>query len=154
MHDPLLTPVLEYVFDVSVLHREDDDGGNVSQISGSQIYFRALWRRAAAGEGTFRHHVSNVAQKKFRQRFESKLPSAYFKNLYFDTSGSKSPASLACALELADAAHILFGSDFPANQNIPEAVACVRQASISGEDKRAKSCIMTCLRDYDPPQTG
>ena len=78
----------------------------------------------------------------------SKLPSAYFKNLYFDTSGSKSPASLAGALELTDAAHILFGSDFPANQDIPEAIACVRQASISEENKRG-SCIMICWSGYD-----
>ena len=56
------------------------------------------------------------------------LPTEFFKNLYFDTSGSKSPASLQAALEVADADHILYGSDYPANQDIPGSIAILDEA--------------------------
>ena len=65
----------------------------------------------------------------------SKLPSDYFKNLYFDVSGAKSNAALQCALEVVDASHILFGSDFPANQNVPQSIEMIKNASISNEMK-------------------
>ena len=56
-------------------------------------------------------------------------------NLYFDVSGTKSSAALHCALEVVDASHILFGSDFPANQNIPHSIETIRNAELSDESK-------------------
>ena len=67
----------------------------------------------------------------------TKNPGEYFKNLYFDTSGSRSPASLLCALEVTDPGHILWGSDYPANQNIPDSIAIIDQANLSSEQKSA-----------------
>ena len=64
------------------------------------------------------------------------LPSEYFKNLYFDTSGSKSVASLGCALEVTDSEHILFGSDFPANQKIYDSVSAVHLTDLSDDNKQ------------------
>jgi len=55
----------------------------------------------------------------------------------FDTGGSKSAASLLGALEVTDAKHILFGSDFPANQNFQEAVSVINESALSGEDKQS-----------------
>ena len=66
-----------------------------------------------------------------------KNPSEYFKNLYFDTSGSRSPASLLCALEVVDADHILWGSDYPANQNVPDSLAIIDRAALTNEQKTA-----------------
>lgn len=68
-----------------------------------------------------------------------KSPSEFFKNIYFDTSGSKSSASLLCALEVADAGHILFGSDYPANQNLVESMDVVTSSMI---DSNAKNKIL------------
>src|SRR3989338_3819123 len=65
----------------------------------------------------------------------TQLPGEYFKNLFFDTSGSKSPASLLCALEMVDASHILFGSDFPANQNFSASVQILEEVKL-GEEER------------------
>jgi predicted TIM-barrel fold metal-dependent hydrolase len=64
------------------------------------------------------------------------LPSSYFKNLYFDTSGSRSPGSLAAALEVAEASHIFFGSDFPANQDVFEALSVIKKAPLSDDERR------------------
>jgi predicted TIM-barrel fold metal-dependent hydrolase len=55
-----------------------------------------------------------------------KLPSDYFRHLYFDTSGSPSKAALLGALEIVDAAHIIWGSDYPANQNLWGAIEVVK----------------------------
>jgi predicted TIM-barrel fold metal-dependent hydrolase len=66
----------------------------------------------------------------------SKLPSDYFRNLYFDMSGTKSSAALQCVFEVTDAEHVLFGSDFPANQNIQQTIAVVSDAEISEADKK------------------
>jgi 6-methylsalicylate decarboxylase len=39
---------------------------------------------------------------------------AYFRQLYYDLAISTSPHPVASLLQLADAEHILFGSDYPA----------------------------------------
>ncbi len=78
----------------------------------------------------------NMLRKRNFVKDIQKNPSDYFKNLYFDTSGSKSVASLLCALELTDAAHILFGSDFPANQNLHLSIAVFQGIDIPEEQKR------------------
>ena len=64
------------------------------------------------------------------------LPSAYFKNLYFDTSGSKSLASLTLALETTDAEHILWGSDFPANQNFAQSLDVIQLSNVSQSERK------------------
>ena len=78
----------------------------------------------------------NMLRKRNFVKDIQKNPSDYFKNLYFDTSGSKSVASLLCALELTDAAHILFGSDFPANQNLQLSIQVLQEMALSEEQKR------------------
>ena len=133
--DPLLTPVLEYVFDVSVCIGKMMMSGTFLKFPDVKFIFAHYGGVLPLVKERFDTTYTMLRRREF-VRDLSKLPSAYFKNLYFDTSGSKSPASLACALELTDAGHILFGSDFPANQNISEAIACLRQASISEENRR------------------
>lgn len=135
VRDPLLTPVLGYVFDVSVCVGKMMMSGTFLKFPDVKFIFAHYGGVLPLVKERFDTTYAMLRRREF-VRDLSKPPSAYFKNLYFDTSGSKSPASLACALELTDAAHILFGSDFPANENIPDAVACVRQASISEENKR------------------
>src|SRR3989338_1891924 len=67
----------------------------------------------------------------------AQMPGEYFKNLFFDTSGSKSSASLLCALEMTDASHILFGSDFPASQNFASSLRILEEGMLGGEEKAA-----------------
>jgi predicted TIM-barrel fold metal-dependent hydrolase len=65
-----------------------------------------------------------------------KIPSQFFENLYFDISGANSPAALLGALELTDSSHIIFGSDYPANQNIGITINMVNSLGISSIDKK------------------
>jgi predicted TIM-barrel fold metal-dependent hydrolase len=136
VRDPLLTPVLEYVFDVSVCIGKMMMSGTFLKFPDVQFIFAHYGGVLPLVRERFDNTYVMLRKREFVKDL-SKSPGEYFRNLYFDTSGCASPAILGCALEVTDAAHILFGSDFPANPNVPESIACVRQASISEEDKRA-----------------
>ena len=66
-----------------------------------------------------------------------KNPSDYFKNLYFDMSGTRSVGALQLALEVSDEKHILWGSDFPANQNFKDSLSVVAQSILSLEQRNS-----------------
>ena len=135
VRDPLLTPVLEYVFDVSVCIGKMMMSGTFLKFPDVKFIFAHYGGVLPLVKERFDTTYSMLRRREF-VRDLSKLPSEYFKNLYFDTSGSKSLASLACALEVTDAGHVLFGSDFPANQVVAEAIACIGQSVSSEENKR------------------
>ncbi len=133
LQDPLLTPVLEYVFDVSVC---------IGRLMMSDVL-----QKFDKVKFIFAHYggVLPIVKERFdttylmlrRRNFVKDLkknPSDYFKNLYFDMSGSRSKASLLCALEVADFSHILFGSDFPANQNVDQTIDILRQLDWSSDE--------------------
>ncbi len=135
VRDPLLTPVLEYVFDVSICIGKMMMSGTFLKFPDVKFIFAHYGGVLPLVKERFDTTYSMLRRREF-VRDLSKLPSEYFKNLYFDTSSSKSPASLACALEVTDAGHILFGSDFPANQGVAEAISCVGQSAFPEENKR------------------
>lgn len=134
VRDPLLTPVLEYVFDVSICIGKMMMSGTFLKYPDVKFIFAHY-----GGVLPFVHERFDNTYKMLRKREFvkdlSKLPGDYFRNLYFDTSGTKSKGALQCALEVTDAAHILFGSDFPANQNVLQSVAVVQNATIPDGDK-------------------
>ncbi len=152
VRDPLLTPVLEYVFDVSVCIGKMMMSGTFLKFPDVQFIFAHYGGVLPLVRERFDNTYVMLRKREFVKDL-SKSPGEYFRNLYFDTSGCASPAILGCALEVTDAAHILFGSDFPANPNVPESIACVRQASISEEDKRA-ILRNDLLERLCAPQTG
>ena len=134
--DPLLTPVLEYVFDVSVCI--------------GKMMMNEIFSRFSDVNFIFAHYggVLPIVKERFDNTYQmlrkrnlvkdiKKLPSEYFKNLYFDTSGSKSKATLLCALEVTDASHILWGSDFPANQNMNGSISVIDEMNLR-DDERSK----------------
>ena len=132
--DPLLTPVLEYVFDVSVCIGK-------MMMSGTFLKFPEVKFIFAHYGGVLplvRERFDNtymMLRKRNNVKDLFKLPWDYFRKLYFDMSGTKSKAALQCTLEVTDASHILFGSDFPANQNVPQSIAVIQDASLPDEDK-------------------
>ena len=122
LKDPLLSPVLEYVFDVSVC---------IGRLMMSEVFLKFpdvkfIFAHYGGVLPIVKERFDNTYQMLRKRNFVKdlkQLPSEYFKNLYFDMSGSRSAASLQCALEVVDASHILFGSDFPANQNMSGSIA-------------------------------
>jgi len=62
-------------------------------------------------------------------------PGEYFSRLYFDMSGTRSSGTLQTALEMTDVKHILWGSDFPANQNFKDSLSVISRNVLSLEDR-------------------
>jgi predicted TIM-barrel fold metal-dependent hydrolase len=136
LRDPLLSPVLEYVFDVSVAI--------------GRMMMNGVFLKYPTVNFIFAHYggVLPIIKERFDTTYQmlrrrnfvkdlSKLPSDYFKNLYFDMSGSKSPASFLAALEVVDPSHLLWGSDYPANQNFADSLAVIDRSGLSSKDKEA-----------------
>ncbi|MFH1360855.1 MAG: amidohydrolase family protein [Candidatus Omnitrophota bacterium] len=134
--DPLLSPVLEYVFDVTMTI--------------GQMMMNGIFQKYPDVKFIFAHYGGVLPF--LRERFDNtytmlrkrdlvkdigKNPSEYFKNLYFDTSGSKSPSALSCMLEVVDANHVLWASDYPANQNMASSISFLDDLSLSSEHKNA-----------------
>ena len=134
LRDPLLTPVLAYVFDVSVCIGKMMMAGTFLKYPSVDFIFAHYGGVLPLVKDRFDNTYAMLRKREFVKDI-SKLPSEFFKNLYFDTSGSKSIASLLCALELTDASHILFGSDFPANQNLSASMAVFENNLISPENR-------------------
>lgn len=136
VRDPLLSPCLEYVFDVSMCIGKMMMSGTFQKFPDVNFIFPHYGGVLPLLKERF-DTTYQMLRKREIVKDLNKLPSEYFKNLYLDTSGSKSAASLLCALEVVDAEHILFGSDFPVNQNFSEAIEVIQGASLSDEDKKS-----------------
>ncbi len=146
VRDPLLSPVLEYVFDVSICIGKMMMSGTFLKHPNVKFIFAHYGGVLPLVKERFDNTYLMLRKREFvKDLFQ--LPSAYFKNLYFDTSGSKSAASLLCCLELVEPTHILFGSDFPANLNIPSAIDVIRNSSLppAGKDFIFESNILIGL---------
>ena len=128
--DPLLTPVLEYVFDVSICIGKMMMNETFLKFPNVKFIFAHYGGVLPLVKERFDNAYLMLRKREFVKDIKN-VPSQYFKNLYFDTSGSKSVASLLCAQELTDPSHILFGSDFPANQSLADSIACFNAPSVS-----------------------
>ena len=133
--DPLLTPVVEYVFDTT--------------ISIGKLLMSDILRQYAEVKFVFAYFGGAVCYLK--QRFDATyqmlrkmnfvkdlqgLPSDYFKSIYVDSSGDTTPANFSLALELMGPKHILWGSDWPAKQDLASGIKAIKDLNIAEEDKQ------------------
>ncbi|PIQ90037.1 MAG: hypothetical protein COV71_06480 [Candidatus Omnitrophica bacterium CG11_big_fil_rev_8_21_14_0_20_41_12] len=133
--DPLLTPVVEYVFD--------------STISIGKLLMSDILRQYSKVKFIFAHFGGAICYLK--QRFDTTyqmlrgmnfvkdlqgLPSDYFKNIYVDTSGDTTKANFLLSLDLMGPKHILWGSDWPAKQDVSAGIKAVNDLDISQDDKQ------------------
>jgi len=63
------------------------------------------------------------------------LPSAILKNIYVDTSGTRSRSALEMALEFFGTDRILWGSDFPANKDLSGSINAIKAMDIKNSEK-------------------
>jgi predicted TIM-barrel fold metal-dependent hydrolase len=133
--DPLLTPVIEYVFDTT--------------ISVGKLLMSDIFRQYPKVKFVFAHFGGAICYLK--QRFDvtyqmlrgmnfvkdlQGLPSDYFKNIYVDTSGDTTRANFLLSLDLMGPKRILWGSDWPAKQDIAAGIKAVNDLDISQDDKQ------------------
>ena len=134
MRDPLLTPVLEYVFDVSASIGKMMMNGTFLKHPDAKFIFAHYGGVLPLVKDRFDNTYMMLRKRDFVKDIFM-YPSEYFKNLYFDTSGSKSLGSLLCALELAGYTNILFGTDFPANQNVAQSIEVIHKSPLTEKEK-------------------
>lgn len=136
VRDPLLSPVLEYVFDVSMCIGKMMMSGVFLKYPKVNFIFAHYGGVLPFVKERFDSTYMMLRKRNFVKDI-SKNPSEFFSNLYFDTSGSRSRASLLAALEVTDYHHILWGSDFPANQNFKDSVGVINQTLLSAQERNS-----------------
>lgn len=131
--DPLLTPVIEYVMDVTMCIGKMMMEGTFTKHPDCAFIFAHFGGVLPFIKERFDNTYQMLRGRNFVKDLE-KLPSEFFKNCYFDTSGSKSVAQLLCALEIVSPSRIIYGTDYPANQNIGNSISVVKKCGLSDEE--------------------
>ncbi len=133
VEDPLLTPVIEYVFDTTICI------GKLLMADILRDYKTKFIFGYFGGVIPFLAHRFDATYQMLRGiNFVKDLqakPTELLKHIYVDTSGDTTKANFQAALELLGPKHILWGSDWPAKRDITAGINAVKNLDISSEDK-------------------
>jgi len=134
VQDPLLTPVIEYIFDTTICI------GKLLMADIFKKYPNLKFIFAYFGGVTpfIKHRYDTTYQMLRGINFVKDLgdfPSAYLKKIYVDTSGDTTLANFISSLELFGSEHILWGSDYPAKKDIRGAINIVQKLDLPEADK-------------------
>ncbi len=134
VQDPLLTPVIEYVFDTTMCIGKLMMSGILDEFQGVKFVFAYfggvipfLSYRFDATYGMLRS-INFVKDLK-------KNPTEILKRIYVDTSGDKTQANLEAALALFGPKHLVWGSDWPAKKDIAGSIQAISDLDLSSEEK-------------------
>lgn len=135
--DPLLMPVVEYVFDITMCAGRLMMSGRLSQFKNLKIIFAHFAGVLPFLGDRFDSTYSMLRSREIVKDLGS-LPSAILKNIFVDTSGAGSTSMLNMALEFFGPDRILWGSDFPAKRDLSKSIAVV-----DGLDAEVKEKILS-----------
>jgi predicted TIM-barrel fold metal-dependent hydrolase len=133
VNDPLLTPVIEYVFDTTI---------SIGKLLMGEVFtlFPDI-RLIFSNFGGVITHVAHRFDETYKMlrgiNFVKDLggnPTQFLKNIYVDTGGDKTQANFLSALDLLGAQHILWGSDWPAKKDIKGSREAVSGLPLSQND--------------------
>ncbi|MDD5432449.1 MAG: amidohydrolase family protein [Candidatus Omnitrophica bacterium] len=134
VNDPLLTPVIEYVFDTTMC---------IGKLLMSDILrdfpkVKFIFAHFGGAIPFLQHRFDTTYQMLRGINFVKDLkgnPTDFLKNIYVDTSGDKVKTNFLLALDLLGPKHLLWGSDWPAKKDFSAGIAAVKNLDISEEDK-------------------
>jgi predicted TIM-barrel fold metal-dependent hydrolase len=132
--DPLLTPVIEYVFDTTISIGKLLMSDILRQYPKVKFIFAYFGGAVCYLKQRFDATYAMLRSINFVKDLQAK-PSDYFKNIYVDTSGDTTKANFMLALELMGPKHILWGSDWPAKKDVAGGIKAVKDLDISQVDK-------------------
>jgi predicted TIM-barrel fold metal-dependent hydrolase len=133
--DPLLTPVIEYIFETTMC---------VGKLLVSQVlerFGRLNFIFAYFGGVTpFIAHRYDATYTMLREihfvRDLNGLPSEHLKRVYVDTSGDKTVANYISSLELFGPQRIVWGSDYPAKKDVKGSMDVLKDLKIGDKDRQ------------------
>jgi aminocarboxymuconate-semialdehyde decarboxylase len=132
--DPLLMPVVEYLFDITMCAGAMLMSGVLSHHKELKVVFAHF-----AGVVPFLADRFDSTYAMLRSREMVKdlgsLPSEILKDVFVDISGVKSTSLLNMALEFFGPRRIIWGSDFPAQKNPAESIKLLDSLNIQKEEK-------------------
>ncbi len=115
--DPLLMPVFEYSFDVSMCLGLFMMEGVFRDFTNLRVVFSSLSGVAPFLKDRF-DGVYQMLKSRGMVKDLGDTPSSIMKQAYVDLSGIKSESMVRTAVEFFGGEHIIFGSDYPANRDI------------------------------------
>jgi predicted TIM-barrel fold metal-dependent hydrolase len=133
VNDPLLTPVIEYIFDTAICIGKLLMAGMLKDLEVKLIfgYF--------GGALPFLENRFDATYQMLRgMNFVKDLggePSQFLKKIYVDTGGDRNIANIDIAVSFFGASHVFWGSDWPAKKDIASGIKAVRDLDISEVDK-------------------
>jgi len=131
---PLLTPVMEYVFDITVCIGKLITSGTLDRFSGLKFVFAHF-----GGVIPFiRERFDTIYEMLYGRRIIEKLPklpSEYLKGIYVDTSGSSSKDAILSTMKTVGIEHILWGSDYPSNAAPQSSIEIIKKLDILDKDR-------------------
>lgn len=133
--DPLLTPVIEYIFDTAICVGKLMMAGILKDTKVKFIfgYF--------GGALPFLEHRFDATYQMLRGMNFVKdlgdLPSQLLKKICVDTGGDRNSKNIDIAVSFFGAGHLVWGSDWPAKKDIADSIQAVKSLDISQSDKEA-----------------
>jgi predicted TIM-barrel fold metal-dependent hydrolase len=124
LKDPLLTPVIEYVFDITACIGKIITSGVLGEFPGLKLVFGHFGGAMPFIRERFDYIYKMLLARGFTEDIR-KLPSEYLKRLYVDMSGSCSQNAIMCAVETFGEDHVLWGSDYPAAKTAAASIAAI-----------------------------
>jgi predicted TIM-barrel fold metal-dependent hydrolase len=132
--DPLLTPVIEYVFDTTISVGKLLMSDILKDFPDVKFIFSSFGGVTAHLAQRFDATYQMLRGINFVKDLGA-LPTTYLKNIYVDTGGDINKINFQAALEFFGAGHILWGSDWPAKKDIAASINAVNSLEISQQDK-------------------
>lgn len=134
VHDPLLTPVIEYVFDTTICIGKLLMSGVLQEYATAKFIFAYFGGVIAHLTHRFDATYQMLREINFVKDLKAR-PTELLKNIYVDTSGDTNKINFLAALELFGSEHLLWGSDWPAKKDIAASLRIVDDLNISPEDR-------------------
>lgn len=135
VEDPLLTPVIEYIFETTMCVGKLLMSGVFERFPKLNFVFTYF-----GGVTPFIAHRYDATYTMLRGvnfvRDLGGLPSAYLKRIYVDTSGDETMANYMSSLELFGPGHIVWGSDYPAKKDVKGSMGILNDLDITEKDRQ------------------
>jgi predicted TIM-barrel fold metal-dependent hydrolase len=132
--DPLLMPVVEYLFDITMCAGTMMMSGVLSRHKRPKVVFAHFAGVLPFLADRFDSTYSMLRSREMVKDLGS-VPSEILKSIFVDISGVKSISLLNMALEFFGPHRVIWGSDFPAQKNPAESIRALDSLDIRGEEK-------------------